>query len=78
MDVQLCLVYMCCMLLHFVGIRQGTLMKKLRQSDVWKSRWFVLSAEYLSYFKSYQVRIGRGDGGREGDYIVTCQWLLCV
>ena len=36
-------------------------MKKLRQSDVWKSRWFVLSAEYLSYFKSYQVR--RKEGG---------------
>ena len=53
-------------------------MKKLRQSDVWKSRWFVLSAEYLSYFKSYQVRIGRGDGGREEDYIFTYQWLLCV
>ena len=40
-------------------------MKKMRHSDEHKKRWFLLSVVDLSYYKSYQVRLGR-EGGREG------------
>ena len=44
------------------GIRQGFLFKRKRQSDDYNSRWFVLSGDYLSYFKSYQVYTLRYSG----------------
>ena len=59
-------------------------MKKLRQSDVWKSRWFVLSAEYLSYFKSYQVRrkeggLGERRGGKRRRKKIVCSLItVCI
>ena len=39
----------------FAGIRQGYLFKRKKQCDEWNSRWFVLSADFLTYYKSYQV-----------------------
>lgn len=31
-------------------------MKRKKEADEWKSRWFVLSHDYLSYYLAYQVK----------------------
>ena len=47
--------------LHFIvvlvsGVKQGILYKRMKQSEVWNGRWFVLADRQLSYYKSYHVR----------------------
>lgn len=39
------------------GVREGYLLKKKKQagSDDWNTRYFVLSDDYLTYFKRAQV-----------------------
>lgn len=39
----------------FAGARQGSLVKRKKDADEWKGRWFILSHDYLSYYISYQV-----------------------
>lgn len=42
----------------FSGSRQNFLYKRKKDSDEWRSRWFVLSHDYLSYYLAYQVKVG--------------------
>lgn len=37
------------------GVKQGILYKRMKQSEVWNGRWFVLADRQLSYYKSYTV-----------------------
>lgn len=41
--------------LQLLGLRQGFLQKRKKNSDEWKSRYFVLDEENLSYFINSQV-----------------------
>jgi hypothetical protein len=41
---------------YMSGVKQGILYKRMKQSEVWNGRWFVLADRQLSYFKSYHVR----------------------
>lgn len=41
---------------YTIGIRQGHLFKRKKQCDEWNSRWFVLSNDSLTYYKSHQDR----------------------
>lgn len=41
---------------YITGTRQGPLIKRKKDADEWKSRWFVLSHDYLSYYLCYQDR----------------------
>ena len=43
------------MLLLYTGSKQGILYKRMKQSEVWNGRWFVLADRQLSYYKSYSV-----------------------
>jgi hypothetical protein len=44
---------------YMTGVKQGILYKRMKQSDVWNGRWFVLADRELSYFKSYNDRTAK-------------------
>jgi hypothetical protein len=44
---------------YMSGVKQGILYKRMKQSEVWNGRWFVLADRQLSYFKSYHDRTAK-------------------
>ena len=60
------------------GIRQGHLFKRKKQCDEWNSRWFVLSNDSLTYYKSHQVSSVLARNNRKERCLLRDQSLAVV